>query len=272
MTTSTLTDMTTNTEAAPKPASADWTASLDPDVAPVISTKGWKTPSEAIRSYVSLERMLGAEKVAIPGKDAKPEDWESVWAKLGRPKSGDGYEFKAPEDYKDYNKDLADWARSAFHKAGVPARMANELHDAYVRYCQESWKSGQRSLESNLAETFRAVDAEWGPDRDAKIAAARRAAQVFADSPDVVVKLEQIAGTADVLKMLARIGEAMTEDKMLGGRSQGRMTAGDAEAEIKRLRAEAIANPKHALMDKSHPDHVAAVRRMEQLYNVIYPS
>ena len=45
--------------------------------------------------------MIGADKVAIPGKYATDEDWSEVYNKLGRPETADLYnlEVNLPEGH-----------------------------------------------------------------------------------------------------------------------------------------------------------------------------
>jgi hypothetical protein len=52
----------------------------------------FKTENDLGKSYLELEKRLGAS-VVLPGKNAKPEDVEAFYEKLGRPKSPDGYEL-----------------------------------------------------------------------------------------------------------------------------------------------------------------------------------
>lgn len=252
---------------------ADWSQTLDAELRSLAEAKGWASPAEAVRSYQSLERLLGADKIALPGKDAAPEAWETVWQKLGRPAKPEGYSFGRPAGAADYDEGLARWAREAFHKAGMPQRMAATLHDAFLQQhaarrqeAAATERRAQEDLEGTLAR-------DWGPARDAKIAAARRAAETFADGPETIDRLEQAIGTAAVLKLFARIGETMAEDRILGaGNGAARLTPADAEAEIRRVRNEAMKDPRHPLIDKTHPDHGRLVREMEGLYNAAFPA
>ncbi|MGD9742289.1 MAG: hypothetical protein AB7V53_06575 [Dongiaceae bacterium] len=254
-------------------APGDWSQALDPDLRSLAEAKGWASPAEAVRSYQSLERLLGADKIALPGKEAGPEAWEPVWQKLGRPAKPEGYSFGPPAGATGYDEGLARWARGAFHKAGVPDRMAAALHDGFLEQ-QAALRQEAASAERLAQEELEAALArDWGPARDAKLAAARRAAETFAEEPATLDRLEQAIGAAAVLKLFARIGESMGEDRMLGaGNGAGRLTPADAEAEIRRVRGEAMKDPRHPLVDKTHPDHGRLVRELEALYSAAFPA
>jgi hypothetical protein len=260
--------------ASPAPASPapGWAAGLEPELRGLAEAKGWASPAEAMRSYQALERMLGADKLALPGKEAGPEAWEAVWRKLGRPAKPEGYQLAKPAGATEYDEAVAQWARGAFHKAGLPQRMAAELHDGFFKQRAEARAAAAAAERRAEAELDAALTRDWGPTRDAKIAMARRAAQSFVEEPEAVPRLEQALGTAAVLKMFAKIGEAMGEDRLLGsGGPGGRLAPADAEAEIRRIRNEAVRDPRHPLVDKTHPDHARLVREMEGLYQAAYP-
>ena len=257
---------------APDGSPAGWSQPLDAELRGLVEAKGWASPAEAVRSYQALERMLGADKIALPGKEAPPEAWDAVWQKLGRPAKPEGYGFARPEGLADYDEATAQWARAAFHKAGLPHRMAAELHDSFLKHRAERGQALAAAERHAEAELDAALTRDWGPAREGKIAVARQAARTFADGPEAVDKLERAIGTAAVLKLFARIGEAMGEDRILGaGASGARLAPADAEAEIRRIRGEAVKDPRHPLIDKTHPDHARLVREIEGLYGAAYP-
>ena len=76
---------------SPAPAE-DWRDTLPDDLKPMATAKGWRSPAEALKSYVHLERLVGADKIALPAKDAHGNrDWSKWegWAAIGRPEAAD---------------------------------------------------------------------------------------------------------------------------------------------------------------------------------------
>ena len=51
-----------------------------------------------VKSYLSAQRLVGANKVAIPNKMATDEDWEEVYSKLGRPAKPEDYKYSFSEE------------------------------------------------------------------------------------------------------------------------------------------------------------------------------
>lgn len=58
----------------------DWRATLPDDMLPVALAKGWRSPAEALRSYVHLERLIGVDKIAPPPRDARGRRAWRIWS------------------------------------------------------------------------------------------------------------------------------------------------------------------------------------------------
>lgn len=249
-----------------------WTDGLDPALREVAAAKGWQTPADAVRSYASLERLLGAEKVALPPANAPDADWDAVWDRLGRPRTPAGYQFEKPAGDDSYSDELASWAREACHKVGMPARMAEAFHDEFVSFARSMADRNETAQAMNDVELHAFMDREWGSARDDKLAAFRRGAHAFLDSPLSLDLVQKIMGTPETLRMFVRIGEWLGEDRAVGtGQRSFRLSREEAEQEFARIRTAAIADPKHPLMDKLHPEHPRLVERVEMLMRTIYP-
>ncbi|MEX0807089.1 MAG: hypothetical protein WD044_00020 [Dongiaceae bacterium] len=253
-------------------AEGGWADALDADLRAVAAAKGWQSAGDAVRSYASLERLLGADKIALPPANAPASDWDAVWDRLGRPSSSMGYKFEKPEGYDAYSDELAEWARKTCHKVGMPAPMAAAFHDEFVTFARGLTEANENRSAMNDVELHAFVEREWGSARDDKLGAFRRAANAFMDSPQSLDRLQQLMGTPELLKMFVKIGEWLGEDRAVGtGQSSFRLTREEAEQEFSKIRQAAIADPKHALMDKLHPDHQKQVERVETLMRTIYP-
>ena len=45
------------------------------------------------KSYINATRMIGQDKVAVPNENSTDDQWNEVYAKLGRPESADKYKL-----------------------------------------------------------------------------------------------------------------------------------------------------------------------------------
>ena len=84
------------------------------------------------KSYVNAQSMIGADKVAIPGKHATPEDWDEVYRRLGRPDTPDEYELinEVPDGVA-VDDDLVSWFKGAAHEVGLTGPQAQKLLEGY---------------------------------------------------------------------------------------------------------------------------------------------
>ena len=228
----------------------------------LLQAKGWKGPADVLKSYAGLESMIGTEKVALPGKSAPPEAWDAVWNRLGRPESPEGYAFAAPAEGTPYAEETAQKFRQAAHAAGLTAKQAAALHDWWLG---EATAGQAATLEQGAraeGELARKLETAWGSDKEARLDAARRAARHFGLGEQQLARLESVAGDFRLLEGLAAIGAQLGEDSLVG-RQTAMATQGQAEAEIRRLRADP--DFRRAYVERSHPGHDEAVRRMSEL-------
>ena len=247
----------------------DWIEHLDSEAKQLVQVKGYRTPNDLVKAYIHAERAIGSEKIAIPGKEAKAEDWMPVWNKLGRPVKPEGYDFKKPEGYANYNDELAGWYRQAAHQAGLTARQAATLHDRFILQMTQAEKKQLQQIEINREKVEQELQQEWGINFDAHVAVARRAARLLADSPNMIEQLEQAIGGPQLLRLFYRLGQRLGEDNLAGGSGAGggRLSAGQAQAEIARLQGDGDFQKKW--LDKSHPEHEFALRSLQDLHRMI---
>ena len=79
---------TTNTiQEEPK----SFVSSLPEDLRTEPSLQNIQDVNQLAKGYVSAQRMVGADKMAIPTKNSTPDDWKEVYTKLGLPETPDNY-------------------------------------------------------------------------------------------------------------------------------------------------------------------------------------
>lgn len=253
-----------------------WTDGLAPELGELVKTKGWKNPGEALTSYAALEKIIPADKVVVPAADADPKAWDEVYGKLGRPEAPDKYELKLPADAKEigYDDKLAGWFRSAAHKTGLNTRQAAAMHDEFTALQRQQVTEAVAKIETDRKAAMAALDTKWGAQAAAKKEASKMAMKALGG--EEFARYLDATGLGDDPQMIAtfaNIAEKIGEDGLKGdGAKLGlSLSQKEAEAEIKKIRGEAMTNPKHALMDKLHPEHQALVDRIDQLSKIAYP-
>jgi hypothetical protein len=277
------------TEGMPPPPQKDGTP--DPSLAPAEAAlqqvqdgppewapaKYWDPQTKTVKyeelgkGYQNLEKLLGREKVPVPAGDDDQEGWERLYRAAGKPEKPDDYEFerpdKLPEDLpydEDGEKNFRAWA----HANGLNKKQAKALYDGYVKTQIErhsAWHDMQKQVRSTAEMALRR---EYGGAYDGKLQLAKSALREFAD-PDYLKYLDESGRGNDPREIRAwiRIGEKMSGDTKLKGRTENQVVPADAQKAVTEFRS------KHekALYDSSHPDNKRLTDELNRLYSLAYP-
>ena len=261
-----------------------WDAALDPAQRQLAQTKGWKTPADVLRDYGQLEGLVGRDKVALPGKDGKPEDWAKVWNALGRPESPDKYDlgdFKPPEGLP-WNNDAQTAMLTKLHARGLTNDQVRGVLADYAETQGGAWQTSQASAAKFADQAEGELRRDWGKAYDANVEFANRAIRsAFGDDLPAMKHVRLADGTylldnPKIAKAFARLGESLGEDSDLAGaRGNGGgggmiRTPSQAKTEIDRIRAEAVVDPKHPYVNRSHPEFKAMQQRMNELHSLAF--
>jgi len=178
------------------------------------------SPSDVVRSYAELERRLGGS-LDVPKNGADPAEREEFYNRLGRPESPADYDIQMPDNLpSDLKPDETGKARqerflSAAHQMGLTRYQAQAAINWYYSELQSDLTQGQSAFDNQTAELDAALRKEWGNDYDKNIEYGSRALEAFGD-PETLDQLEDIVGSASVVRMMARIGRSMGEAGGLG--------------------------------------------------------
>lgn len=264
-------DVTTEATAPGLPDAENWRAALEPELGQLVEQKGWRQPSDVLNSYRHLERLVGAERLAVPAADSDPAQWSALWDRLGRPKDPGGYELKAPESGS-YDSATADWFRETAHELGLTAKQAAALHDGFLaRFpaVEVATPNDNAAASPMPEESLRDL---WGRKYESNMAAARRAFAAFLGEAAPFHDIADALGETALLDMLAKVGRMIGEDSITARAESGAGPRNPAEAlaEIARLRRAIEADSAHPYLTKTHPEHQNLVRKMEALYALAY--
>lgn len=142
---------------------ADWTSGLNEGNRKLVERTGWKSVDDAFTSYTNLETKL-SEAPRLPGKDAKPEDWQKVFDSV-RPEKPEGYELPLPSGLPEnfaYDKTMADEFRTWAHESGLHPSQAAKLHDMYVQKSAAIMADVKASEDKAVGDAHAAIVKAWG--------------------------------------------------------------------------------------------------------------
>lgn len=223
------------------------------------------------KSYSSLERLLGYEKVPVPKSEDDAEGWERYFRAAGKPEKAEEYEFKVereklPQNFYDEEaeKSFRQWA----HANHLNKRQAANLHDAYVKAHLERHKAWEDHQKQTKAKLQTDLMREHGAGYEGFMKGAKGAISRYSD-PDFLQYLDEsgLGNDPRLIRAFGRIGKEMMGESRLAGAAKPTVSAGDLQAAISDYRK---AN-HDALNKKDHPDHERHVAHMAELYRKLYP-
>ncbi|MFQ5471539.1 MAG: hypothetical protein ACE5FA_01460 [Dehalococcoidia bacterium] len=259
-------------DAAPL-APSNWRESLPADLKDNAVLAKIPDVAALAKEHVNVQKLIGVDKIAAPREDWGDEEWGQLFSRLGRPDSAEDYDLGEIERPKDipWDEGFEKTMMGAMHTAGLTTQQVQKLFGSYIESIQGQWTAAQGDVERQTQEQLFALRTELGKSFDSHVDYARRAIRYAAgDGYEELANLQLASGGRlgdhpAVIKAFAKIGSSMGEDGLVG-KKQTRMTLNPAEAqqEIQRLRMDE--GFMKAYLSGDHPEHAAAVQKMNDLY------
>lgn len=247
---------------------SDWRSQLPEELQKDASISKFDSPATLAKSYLNAQRLLGADKIPVPGKNATAEDWKNVYHKLGLPESKDKYAVKFKEGIS-LNEEFANTFKEQAYNAGVLPQQAQAMADWFSDINLKAEQTIAEEKQKQFKADQEVLAKEWGQGYNTKIA---RAMKVLEDhgGKELIDHLNATGMGADgkVVKFLAALGDKLYAEHKIVNES-GALTTGKTPDEIRREINRMMADP--AYMNKSHPNHKQAVKDMQDLYAELHP-
>ncbi len=236
-----------------------------PSISPI------KDVENLARSYVNAQRLIGADKIAVP-VNPTDEDLDRIYDRLGRPEDPKGYGIEVDGNVitEEVATDYADIA----HKLRLSPDQAKGILDYYKSSIEQSGAQSLELAEAAKEQTVESLRSEWGRAFDQKVEAAAKVAQEFADPEMFNITLadgSKLGDNAEFIKAFAKIADfrqSVTSEDTVAEMSQSNvMTPATAQAEI-----DAIMNDKsHSYWDRKNPiARQKAVERVQHLMEQLH--
>lgn len=187
------------------------------------SIKDFKNPADLAKSYKELKGMLGGS-IRLPAPDAKQEEWDKVFQKLGWPESPDKYsklDKSTVPDGMTVSDDFLDKFYKIAHEKRLNNRQANELLQGINEIQLENIKQLDTKGKEIEAESQRRLDQAFGKAKEARLEGVRRFLSQKG-TPEVLNKIESMGWNSDpdFIIMMDKLGSEWVEDHAIT-RSRG---------------------------------------------------
>lgn len=257
--------------AEPAPNPGKWFDTFsNADLKGYAGNKGWESPERAVESYFNLEKLHGVPPerlVKLPGKDAKPEDWNPVWDRLGRPAKSEDYKLPVPEGQ---DPKFAAEASKWFHEVGLSPSQAAKLAEKWNAHVNGIGAQSQETYKARLTEEDGKLKTTWGAAYEQNVGKAKLAAREFGVDVGAIDALEQTWGFAKTMEFFHALGSKMGEASFeTGGKAGGfnaALTPDQARDRINALRRDP--DWANRYMKGGHEERA----EFERLHKMAYPS
>lgn len=233
-----------------------------------------KSLRDVCRSLENAQKFLADKTVVPKGVNDRPEVWEALYSKLGRPETPDGYQFAKPKlpAGLQYDTGLERAFARECHRLGILPKQAQKLFEFYNAQVTEALNTELGRQERAYGEGHDALARMFpgeDPSRVAKIAN-DVLLRVAADRDEVNYIVQNYGNNPSIIGLLYRIGQSNAETPLVKGEKAPRFDdAGSAAAEKKAILHDK-SHPLHeAYFDKRHPQHRHAVQKVTDLNTLL---
>lgn len=245
----------------------DWRASLPDDLKGDPSIKDIKSVEDLVKSHKNAQSFVGADKMVVPKADAKPEEWEAVYNRLGRPASADKYvlenKVELPKGMTE-NADLKKGMAASFHKAGLNQKQVDMLYADYNGLVGGIFAGRDEAVQADMSKRQEELKKEWkGAEFNENVDKARIAIVHFGG--DDFLKLMDDTGLGNeplMLRFCANVAKAMSEDRIMG-KGGSDMRFGGMNVEQAKVRIAEIKKDPNFLAKDKNKDLVAEMGRLQ---------
>jgi hypothetical protein len=227
--------------------------------------------AKAVQSHLSLEKLLGHEKVPLPKDDKDIAGIQAFNKAMGIPDTAEGYALKdatIPDSMKSMSFDKKTFAETV-HKFGLTPKQANGLWEAYTQMSMGVYNKYVTENNAQLAQLVNELKQEWGDAYDPNVELGQMVINKFSDSEEAANYI-----TASLLKnpqgakFLAKIGSQFAENKIGDFKYQRfSFTPEQAKQEIDKI----MNDPQHPYLNPkaTNEEHDRAVLYVNQLWEQV---
>lgn len=257
------------TQPVPAPSSApDWKTSIPEDIRTAPFFKNVDSVETLARNYANAQKLIGANKIALPSDKATEEEWGAVFKALGRPEKPDQYKLERPKDVTiPVDEATEKTFREMAHKAGLTQRQMQAIYGDYLGLAQKTIGQLEETSAKMKDEAVADLKKTWGRDYDKNLKAVQEAApRLFAANELEALKAKGLADDPAFIRAVHKMAVAMGEDKSAAGEPTGLgISASDAQRKIN----ETLGDKNHPYWKSSHPAHKDAVAEISRLFSVV---
>ena len=222
----------------------------------------WGSLNDFAKTHLNAQKLIGADKVAIPGKAATDEEWQSLYQRLGAPEDPNQYEVEQTDVFDEASFTAF---RNKAYEIGLSNKQAQEIAGLY----QDQIATGREALNQRAEEARfsgeQELRKEFGQNFEQRLTQAQAAARTVMGDTEIFdeIKLADGRSLGDhpaIIRTFSRMAEMLGEDGLVGEPTDVVMSSQDA----KQLISEHM-RPNTPYTIAGHPEHDMAVAEVLRL-------
>ena len=227
--------------------------------------------NKAFESHVSLEKMLGHDKVPIPKGPEDTEGWNRFSKAMGIPDKAEAYglpDAQVPDTMKGMTFDKKQFAEIV-HSYKLTPGQAQGLWKTYTELSTQNYNKALDAHKAEMVKTINQLKSEWGDAYDTNVELGQMVINKFTADKETADEISaSLLSNPKAIKFLAKIGEQFAENKMPEfSAKRFSLSPDQARDEIRSI----LADKNHPYnSDKVSPEkHQAAIDYVNSLYLTI---
>lgn len=253
---------------------APWYSSLPAELQTEASIRTVPDVTTLARNYINAQKLVGADKVVLPPKNATPQQLNEFFDRIGRPKTADSYtlpsDFKMADGLK-IEEPVMKAIKEQFHTLGLTDKQGNELLKYYMAGVNTDYTKVMEAQKTAAVEATQKLQTEWGANYEANLDIAKAVVRKFGGEAflDEITR-SGIGNNTELIKLLHNAGKMMLEDNPLEhGKSLLLTNSTQAVEEIGKLKMDKEFQTAFGKSDA--PGHKEAVAKWMELHRIAYP-
>ena len=190
----------------------------------------FKDPLGMAKTLVSQQRLLGkkAEAVLMPNDKSAPEEWTEFHRRMGVPESPDAYKAYKPStlpEGSEWNDEVGGNLANKAHALGITPKQYQGMLDEIGSLESQSKAAEAQRYQQERQQSLKQLSQEWGDKFDLNMSKAKRLVQLGGGDMD-----DDGLASPGVVKMLSRIADTLSDDKLVTSDLAATMMVGKARA------------------------------------------
>ena len=224
------------------PAPSDWATSLStlPEDLRADTTVSNSTSLEDMaRRMVNANKLVGANRVAVPDENATDDQLSEFYASIGRPATPEDYQLRSRKESENSTAPIvadADVTKisTKLHEIGLTTRQAAQVLSFYEDETLAAKSATDTMIAQSKQDSVDTLKKEFGAAFDAKVELARAAVrELGGDELATVLTETGLGDNPEMVKLMAKVGAMMGEDRLVGkGRASTARTPEMARQEL----------------------------------------